>query len=46
MSEIIKAVQLELKYSKKEILEMYLTRIPYGANIEGIEALAILLSKT
>ena len=38
MSEVIKAVQLELKYSKKEILEMYLTLTPYGANIEGIEA--------
>ena len=38
MSEVIKAVQLELKFSKKEILEMYLTLTPYGANIEGIEA--------
>ena len=38
ISEVIKAVQLELKFSKKEILEMYLTLTPYGANIEGIEA--------
>ncbi len=38
ISEVINAVQLELKFSKKEILEMYLTLTPYGANIEGIEA--------
>ena len=33
-------MQLELKYSKKEILQIYLTLVPYGGNIEGIKAAA------
>jgi len=36
--EIIRALQLEAHYSKKQILETYLTLAPYGGNIEGIEA--------
>ena len=35
--EIILSLQLEGRYSKDEIMEMYLNRIPYGANIYGIE---------
>ncbi|MFH0837985.1 MAG: biosynthetic peptidoglycan transglycosylase, partial [Patescibacteria group bacterium] len=35
--EIILALQLEGRYSKDEIMEMYLNRIPYGANIYGVE---------
>jgi len=35
--EIILALQLESKYGKDEIMEMYLNRIPYGANIYGVE---------
>ncbi|MFY9589772.1 penicillin-binding protein 1C [Rickettsia endosymbiont of Halotydeus destructor] len=36
--QIIKAIHLELHYSKNEILEAYLNLIPYGGNIEGVEA--------
>jgi len=38
LAEIIVAIQLELHYSKREILEAYLTLAPYGGNIEGIVA--------
>ena len=38
MIEVIRAFQLELSYTKAEILEMYLTLAPYGGNIEGIRA--------
>ncbi|MFH1196794.1 MAG: penicillin-binding protein 1C [bacterium] len=36
--EMIRAYQLELHYSKKEILEMYLSLLPYGGNIEGVKS--------
>ncbi len=36
--EILRAVQLELHYSKVEILELYLSNIPMGGNIEGVKA--------
>ena len=36
IQEIIKAWQLELHYSKEQILQNYLTLTPYGGNIEGI----------
>ena len=36
--EMLRAVQLEMRYSKKEILELYLTLTPYGGNLEGIRA--------
>ncbi len=38
--ECFRALQLELKYSKREILTMYLTLVPYGGNIEGIKSAA------
>lgn len=36
--EMARAVQLELRYSKDEILAMYLTLAPFGGNLEGIQA--------
>lgn len=36
--EIIRALKLELFYSKKEILEFYFNLAPYGGNIEGVGA--------
>lgn len=36
--EALEAVRLDLRVSKTEQLERYLTRISYGSNIEGIEA--------
>ena len=34
--EIFRSIQLEMHYSKKEILSAYLTLAPYGSNIEGV----------
>lgn len=38
--QILAAVNLELTYSKSEILEAYLNFVPYGGNIEGAGAAA------
>ncbi len=38
--EIIRSFQLELRYSKKELLEIYFNIAPYGGNIEGVAAAA------
>ncbi|MDO1558870.1 PBP1A family penicillin-binding protein [Brevundimonas sp. 2R-24] len=38
IQEIMLAVWLELKYSKKEILSLYLNRVYFGAGAYGIEA--------
>jgi len=40
--EMFRALQLELRYNKHEILNLYCNLIPYGGNIEGIGAAAIL----
>ncbi len=34
--EILRAFQLELHYSKRELLELYFNMAPYGGNIEGV----------
>ncbi|MEZ9833025.1 penicillin-binding protein 1C [Vibrio breoganii] len=36
--QIFRALQLEQHYSKQEILDLYLTHVPMGGNIEGVEA--------
>ena len=38
--EMLRAFQIELHFSKKEILEMYLSYLPYGGNIEGVKSAA------
>ncbi|HHH12371.1 MAG TPA: penicillin-binding protein, partial [Candidatus Moranbacteria bacterium] len=38
--EVILSLELERKFSKDEILEMYLNEIPYGSNAYGIESAA------
>ena len=38
VKELILAQQIENKFSKDEILQMYLNEIPYGSNAYGIEA--------
>ena len=38
MLEMILATRLELRYSKKEILNMYAMHAPFGNNVVGIEA--------
>lgn len=39
--EILRSLQLELRYSKEEILEMYLSMVPLGGNIEGLQSAAL-----
>ena len=40
--EIFRAFQLELKYDKDEIIQMYLNLLPYGGNIQGVKSASIL----
>ena len=39
--EMIRAVQLEARYSKRQILALYLTLAPYGGNLEGVRAASL-----
>lgn len=39
--QIIRAIQIEMHYSKDEILEAYLNMAPYGGNIEGVGAASL-----
>src|SRR5688572_32656273 len=36
--EMFRAFQLEWKYDKDEILQLYLNLVPYGSNIEGVKS--------
>ncbi|MEM9740273.1 MAG: penicillin-binding protein 1C, partial [Pseudomonadota bacterium] len=36
--EMVRAHQIEIRLSKEEILELYLTLAPYGGNLEGLRA--------
>ena len=40
LKEFILAMKLESRYSKDEILSLYLNQIPYGSNAYGVEAAA------
>ena len=40
LREIWRALQIESRYSKKEILELYVNLIPFGRNVEGYPAAA------
>jgi penicillin-binding protein 1C len=40
--EIYRAMQLEARFSKKQILEYYLNSVPMGGNIEGVGAASLL----
>lgn len=42
LREMFRSLQLEWKYSKDEILQLYLNKVPYGGNIEGVKSAAIL----
>ena len=41
LRQILRAIQLEHRFSKSEILDLYLTRAPFGGNIEGARAAAL-----
>lgn len=41
IKELILSLELELKYSKDEILAFYLNQVPYGSNAYGIEAASL-----
>lgn len=40
--EMFRALQLELHYSKSELLQLYLNLVPYGSNIQGVKAASLL----
>ncbi len=40
IKELILSLELEMKYSKDEILGFYLNQVPYGSNAYGVEAAA------
>lgn len=40
--QILRALQLELCYTKREILEAYLNLVPYGGNVEGAAAASLI----
>ena len=42
LEQIARAVQLELCYSKRELLEAHLNLMPYGGNIQGIGAASLI----
>lgn len=39
--QMLRAVQLEERYSKDEILSLYLTLAPFGGNLEGVRAASL-----
>ena len=39
--QMVRAVQLEERYSKDEILSIYLTLAPFGGNLEGVRAASL-----
>ncbi|HWA60691.1 MAG TPA: transglycosylase domain-containing protein, partial [Caulobacteraceae bacterium] len=39
--EMLRAVQLEARFSKRQILALYLTLAPYGGNLEGVRAASL-----
>ena len=41
LAEMIRAVQLERRLSKQQILDLYLALAPYGGNVEGARAAAL-----
>ena len=45
LTEIFRALQLEAAFSKDEILLMYFNLLPYGGNIEGVKAAALIYFK-
>jgi penicillin-binding protein 1C len=41
LHDLVRAMQLERRYTKDQILGMYLTLAPFGANVEGVRAASL-----
>ena len=41
VTEMVRALQLERRHSKDELLAMYLTLAPFGGNLEGVRAASL-----
>ncbi|RVB40464.1 penicillin-binding protein 1C, partial [Mesorhizobium sp. M7A.F.Ca.CA.004.05.1.1] len=41
VKQMLRAIQIERRLSKREILERYLTLAPYGGNLEGVRAASL-----
>ncbi len=41
LRQLLRAVQIERRLSKAQILELYLTHAPYGGNLEGVRAASL-----
>ncbi len=44
--EMFRAYQLEIHFTKDEILKMYLNKLPYGGNIEGVRTASLMFFET
>ena len=42
INELFRAFQLELMFTKDEILQLYLNLVPYGSNIEGVKSASVI----
>ncbi|HEU5018980.1 MAG TPA: transglycosylase domain-containing protein [Pseudolabrys sp.] len=41
LRQIVRAIEIEMLLSKKQVLSLYLTLAPYGGNLEGIRAASL-----
>jgi penicillin-binding protein 1C len=41
LRQIVRAIEIERKFSKEDVLGLYLTLAPYGGNLEGIRAASL-----
>jgi penicillin-binding protein 1C len=39
--QMIRALQLDMRFSKDQVLDLYLTLAPYGGNLEGVRAASL-----
>lgn len=46
LAEMFRALQLEWRYSKDELLELYLSMVPLGGNLEGLRSASLLYYQT
>src|SRR5690606_13343723 len=42
LAQILRAIQLELCYSKRELLEAHVNLMPYGGNVQGVGAASLI----